>query len=158
MPSRRRIKPLMRTQVQTYLEIKVECYQGAISLVKIWGFHRYHNGFAKFSTSFVSIFEGLGLVGPEIILMIRAYAQYGRPKKLLAFFLSLWFIMTGVALWIISQWVKSVNSFSKLAEASVPSLTSCNVESSAAKSTATIAGYAGLLGMETSLHICKIPA
>ncbi|KAJ7190835.1 hypothetical protein GGX14DRAFT_603413 [Mycena pura] len=79
-------------------------------------------------------FSGIGMGITEIILMIRTYAQYNRSRKLLAFFLLLWF------------WTKSFT-----VEASVPSLTSCNVETD----TTGIGLNVTMLGMETS---CKTSA
>ncbi|KAJ7223380.1 hypothetical protein GGX14DRAFT_427421, partial [Mycena pura] len=96
--------------------------------------------YCRFATDFDTLFSGLGIGVTEIILMIRTYAQYNRAKKLLAFFFLSWFITGGVCLWVVIQWSKSFTM-----EASVPSLTSCNVESSAVG----IACYAALLGGET---------
>jgi len=55
------------------------------------------NTFSKFNT----IFAGFGIGITEIILMTRTYALYGRPKKLLAFFMILWLSIGGVCTWAV---------------------------------------------------------
>ncbi|KAJ7176899.1 hypothetical protein C8R46DRAFT_1213470 [Mycena filopes] len=37
-------------------------------------------------TSFYNLFSGFGILTTEVILMIRTYALYGHPKKLIVFF------------------------------------------------------------------------
>ncbi|KAJ7201791.1 hypothetical protein GGX14DRAFT_399741 [Mycena pura] len=96
------------------------------------------------ASAFDTMFAGFGMGVTEIILMIRTYAQYNRSKRLLAFFLLLWFMYEFAAtfnVWIAVQWLKSFTT-----EGSLSSLTSCNVEPNAH----AIGFYASMLGVETS--------
>jgi len=57
--------------------------------------------------TFTTIFAGFGIGVSEIILMVRTYALYESSKKLLVFFLVMWFSAGGLNFWAVVKWTGS---------------------------------------------------
>jgi len=92
-------------------------------------------------TTFTTIFSGFGIGVTEMILMVRTYTLYERSKKLLAFFILLWFSVGGIAFWAITKWTTSNSFFS--------SGSSCYVSTSSSISIGLVCYFALLVGEST---------
>ncbi|KAJ7628522.1 hypothetical protein FB45DRAFT_1028609 [Roridomyces roridus] len=67
-----------------------------------------------------TVLTGFGIGVTEIILFIRTHALYGRPQRLLIFFILMWVVIGGLNIWglvrwsqtlaIVEYWPKSVRS------------------------------------------------
>ncbi|KAJ7457008.1 hypothetical protein FB451DRAFT_1372703 [Mycena latifolia] len=94
--------------------------------------------------SFDTIFSSLGIALSEIILMMRTYALYGRPKLLLVFYMIVWIVLVAVNAWALTQW--SV-------QASPSASSACFMQSS---SGVGLVGYVSLLSVETVVVILTV--
>ncbi|KAF8178125.1 hypothetical protein K438DRAFT_1844598 [Mycena galopus ATCC 62051] len=78
-------------------------------------------------TTFDTVFAVVGVAIAEVILMIRTYALYGRPKQLRVFFIIMWLCIIGINVWPVVEWSQSVTPD----VTSLPApLTSCNYDHS----------------------------
>ncbi|KAJ6537863.1 hypothetical protein B0H19DRAFT_1240539 [Mycena capillaripes] len=74
-------------------------------------------------TSFIRIFAVIGTIITEVILTIRTYALYGKSPSLLVFLSIMWFFISGVNIWALVKWTKS------LTEVAFSPVNSCNLDS-----------------------------
>ncbi|KAJ7166597.1 hypothetical protein C8R46DRAFT_1191999 [Mycena filopes] len=96
--------------------------------------------------SFYNLFSGFGILITEVILMVRTYALYGRPKKLIVFFSLLWLAICGVGVWVVKSLTDS--------ELPLPSaVISCN---SAFSNNALLICYSLLLFSETVVVVLTL--
>ncbi|KAJ6562822.1 hypothetical protein DFH09DRAFT_1159700 [Mycena vulgaris] len=98
-------------------------------------------------TNFTTIFAGFGIGITEIILMIRTYALYGGSKKLLVFFLIMWFSIAGFNTWAVIKWTESF----KFEVA--PNSNSCDLSSS---SNIGLVCYVSLIAGETAIVLLTL--
>ncbi|KAA1472314.1 hypothetical protein DENSPDRAFT_173871 [Dentipellis sp. KUC8613] len=96
-----------------------------------------------------SVFYSIGIALSEIILMIRTSALYDRSSKFLYAFGTIWIVGTSVALWAISEYVKSMD-FEPQPNPAVPG---CNL---AHASSIIFVCFAVLLIVESIIVCCTI--
>ncbi|KAJ7028364.1 hypothetical protein C8F04DRAFT_1119801 [Mycena alexandri] len=76
------------------------------------------------ATTFIRVFAIVGIMVTEVILTMRTYAIYGRPTKLLVFFVIMWSAICGVNIWGMIQWSNT------LVQVPGSPAHSCNLDSS----------------------------